>query len=66
MDWLKETAVELALPMDTLMMPQEVMLVEQTVMEAEPVVLEVVKLMVEPEMLVCTKAPFWLELLNTE
>ena len=53
-DWLKDTAAVLAVPMVTLMIPHEFLSVVQTVIDDEPVVLVVVRVMVEPEIPVCT------------
>lgn len=52
--------------MVTFIIPHEVMLVVQTVIDDEPVVLPVVKVIIEPDMLVCMTPLFWLELLITE
>ena len=60
-DWLKDIVVDdVPVPTLALMIPQELMSDEQTVIEDEPVVLAVVRVIVEPEMLVCMRALFWL------
>ena len=57
---------EFAVPTVTFIIPHEVISVVHMVIDEEPVVLPVVSVIVEAEILVCTDAPFWLELLRTE